>query len=238
MMKITLLVTLFLLSFTGCDLFKSEAEIKREMQINQEQLMRVQELEKLKLETQKSKFNAKLETEKSLAIIEKERELEVQKSLAMIEKDKVLEQKRLEVALKTKELEMQKAQIEAEYAHQQMLHEQEFTHKLQQYGFALLALVVIVFAFFLFYYFKKRREDEIQAYNDNLEKYFRQKEEAARLKIAEKVLDTIATGKFNKEQENRLIAVFSGDKSEFSAQESDNSVEVLELLESSNEKRL
>lgn len=223
MMKTTLFVTIFLLFFSGCDLFKSEGEIKREMQITQEQSQRVQELEKLKIKNQENQFSAELET---------------QKSLALIEKDKIIEQKRLDLELKQKELEMQKEQLQAEYEHQQILREQEYTHQLEQYAFALLALVVIVFAFFLFYYLKKRREDEIQAYNDNLDKYFRQKEEAARLKIAEKVLDTIATGKFNQEQENRLIAVFNSEKSEYSSQESgDDSVEVLELLEATNDKR-
>lgn len=217
-MKTTLLVTLFLLSFSGCDLFKSENEIKNELAIKKDQIQKHQEIEKSKLETQKS-----------LAIIEKDKELEIKKSLAMIEKAKVLEQKRLDVELKSKELELEQAKIDAKLKHQQLLREQDNMLRLEQYGFALLALIVVVGAFFIFYYFKKRREDEIRAYKDNLEKYFRQKEEAARLKIAEKVLDTIATGKLNEEQESRLIAVFNGDKNQnFSAE--------VELLEAPDDK--
>jgi len=74
----------------------------------------------------------------------------------------------------------------------------------------ILALVIIICAFFIFYYFKKRREDKLLAYKDNLQKYFYQKENEARMKIAQKILDNVASGKLDKAQENQLISAFSG----------------------------
>lgn len=202
-MRTLFLLSLALLFFSGCDLFKSEDEIKREVQLNKEKMQKEQEIERLKIASQK---------EQSITALEKE--IEMKKSLAQIEKDKALELKRLEVALKTKELEMQKAKAQEKLKHQELINEQNNALRMQQYGFAILALIVIIIAFFIYYYFKKRREDKLRAYNDNLEKYFHQKEQMARAKIAEKLLDTIATGKLNKDQENRLIAVFNPDGSE------------------------
>ena len=46
--------------------------------------------------------------------------------------------------------------------------------------------------------------------NDNLQKYFHQKENDARIKIAEKLLDTIASGNLDKSQENQLISALNG----------------------------
>ena len=232
-MQYTLFLTLFLLLFSGCDLFKSEGEIEREMQIKKEQMAKAQELEKMKIESQKNEYLTEIESKKTIAMMEKEKELEAKKALALIEKDKILEAKRLEVSLKTKELEIAKARAKAKLEHEALLQEQANRLRLEQYGFALLALVVIIIAFFIFYYFKKRREDKLRAYNDNLEKYFHQKEAAARVKIAEKLLDTIATGKFDKEQENRLIAVFNPNESTKFSQEreeiEDEDIEVLEI---------
>jgi len=222
-MRNIFLLSLTLLLFSGCDLFKSEGEIKREMQITKEKMSKAQEIEKMKIASQELK-----------ALSQTEKELEAKKSLALIEKDKVLEIKRLEVALKTKELEIEKAKAKAKLENEAQIQEQNNKLRLEQYAFALLALLMIVISFFIFYYFKKRREDKLRAYNDNLEKYFHQKEEAARIKIAEKLLDTIATGKLNKDQENRLIAVFHADKNETFSQESeviDEDVEILEIEE-------
>jgi len=238
-MRNIFLLSLALLLFSGCDLFKSEGEIKREMQLKKEQMQKAQEIEKLKIESKKSESLTKINSEKEMALLEKEKEIEMKKSLAIIEKDKALETKRLDVELRAKELEIKKAEAEAKLKHEQMINEQNNRLRLEKYGFAILALIVIIIAFFIFYYFKKRREDKLRAYNDNLEKYFRQKEDLARIKIAEKLLDTIATGKFSKEQENRLIAVFNPDGSEkFSENETlvEEDIEVLEIIESKDSK--
>ena len=117
--------------------------------------------------------------------------------------------------------------MQAELAKQKILLEQEkekalFEQKLKQqdqidnmelkrYLVLIFGLFILVSLFFLFYYFKKRREDKLLAYNDNLQKYFYHKENEARVKIADQMLKTIASGNLDKNQENQLINAFNGE---------------------------
>ena len=65
-------------------------------------------------------------------------------------------------------------------------------------------------SFFIYYYFKKRHEDKLRAYHDNLDKYFHQQEMMTKMRIAEKIIDTVASGNLEKEQESELIKALSG----------------------------
>lgn len=90
-------------------------------------------------------------------------------------------------------------------------NEQLNNMELKRYLMLIFGLFVLLSCFFIFYYFKKRREDKLRAYNDNLQKYFNQKENDARVRIAEKMLDTISSGNLDKSQENQLISAFKGE---------------------------
>jgi len=94
------------------------------------------------------------------------------------------------------------------------------------YMFIFLALVVSVVAFFLFYYLKKRREDELIRYNDNLKKYFYLKENESRVKIAEKILETIAQGELSKDNEQKLVNAFAKDQYDY-----DDDAEIISMVE-------
>jgi len=207
-MKIVTLIFMTLLLLSGCDNPFEDAKTKAAKLASQEKIA------KMRAEALRAKEQAILDTKKSLALIAK---------------DKEIEKKKLEVALQTKKLELEKAKQEAKLAQEKALQEAANDLSFKRYLSAILALIIIIAAFFIFYYFKKRREDKLRAYNDNLEKYFRQKEADARVKIAEKLLDTIATGKLNKEQEDRLVSVFSGDsKQQFYKQLENSESEIVE----------
>lgn len=190
---------LFSLLFTGCDLFQSEdekAKIVTDKKIAFEK--KVQESKEVQLK----KLSA--QTQKELAILESKKEL------AMIEKAKELEKIRMHSELEKQRIIFEQEKEKAIFEQKIQQIEQSNNMELKRYMMLILALLLIVSSFFIYYYFKKRREDKLRAYNDNLQKYFNQKENDARIKIAEKMLDAISSGNLDKSQENQLIDAFSG----------------------------
>lgn len=132
---------------------------------------------------------------------ELETKLEYQKS--ELQNKKELELAKLDSEIKNREIDLKKEEIASKNLSAQANQE---TTKL-----IILAIVVVilVIAAGLFFYFNNRRKDKLRAYEDNLEKYFRQKDREAKLQIANKIIDTIASGKLTKEQENRLLVAIS-----------------------------
>ncbi len=187
--------------FNACQLFEDSPELQQKKQ----------ELELKKIQVQQEKELAALEMQKSLATIEKEKALELQK---------------LHNEIKAKELDTN-SEKELELIKQKIaLQESNNTLDFQMYLFAFLALVLSVITFFVFYFFKRKREDELRAYNDNLKKYFYQKENEARMKIASQILDTVAKGNLSKENEQKLINAFAQEQHDY-----DNDAEIIEAIE-------
>ena len=189
-MKIVLhIFILFSLMFlSGCQLFEDSPELQEKKQ----------ELALKKLLDQQ---------EKELASIE------LQMSLANIEKEKVLELQKLQNEIKSQELNVN-SEKELELIGQKIsLQESNNTLTFQMYILIFAAVVIILIAFFFFYFLKKKREDELRAYNDNLKKYFYFKENESRVKIAEKILDTISQGDLSKDNEQKLINAFTNEAS-------------------------
>ena len=196
----TILTLCVLFIFSGCQLFEDSPELKKQKQ----------ELALKKLQTQQ---------EKELAA------LEMQKTLATIEKEKALELQRLKNELKSKELNVN-SEAELELIKQKVtLQESNNALDYEKYLLMFLALLLIVIAGFIFYYFKKKREDELRAYEDNLKKYFYHKENEARLKIADKILDTLKEGNLSQENEQKLINAFAKDQHDY-----DNDAEIVEVI--------
>ena len=187
------LLVLSALSFSACQLFEDSPELQQKKH----------ELALKKLEAEEKKHLAELEMQKSLADLEKQKALELQK----------LQNSVRELELQTnseKELELISQKV--------ALQESNNLLAFQQYLLIFLALLVVVVAVFVFFYYKRKREDELRAYNDNLKKYFYFKENEARMKIAEKILDTIAEGDLSKENEQKLINAFSAQGHDFDAE--------------------
>lgn len=132
------------------------------------------------------------------------------------EKEKLSVQKELELAKINTDLEKEKLSSlhkEKEALYQLQLQQKQQELELQKYMILLAALVIIIIAIGLYIYFNNRRKDKLKAYEDNLEKYFKSKENEAKLQIANKIVDTIATGKLSLEQEKQLIANLDGKES-------------------------
>jgi hypothetical protein len=196
-----LLILFTLFFFSACQLFEDSAELQDKKQ----------ELALKKLQVQQ---------EKELA------DLEMQKSLAMIEKEKTLELQKMQNEIKEKELNVN-SEKELELIKQKVaLQESSNQLDFQKYLFIFLALSVVIISAFIFYYMKRKREDELRAYNDNLKKYFYIKENEARMKIAEKILDTIADGEMSPENEQKLINAFAKDQHDY-----DDDAEIIDTIE-------
>jgi len=187
------------LFFSGCDILQFE-EDKAKM-IAQEKIAFEKKIKESK-EIQLKKLSA--QTQKDLAILESKREL------ALIEKEKELAKIRMQAEIEKQKIIFEQEKEKAIFEQKMMQIEQANSMELKRYMMLILGLLVLVSSFFVFYYFKKRREDKLRAYNDNLQKYFSQKENDARVKIAEKMLDAISSGTLDKTQENQLISAFSG----------------------------
>lgn len=184
----SILIILILFSFNACQLFEDSPELQEK-----KHALALKELQ--------------VSQEKELAA------LEMQKSLASIEKEKALELQKMQNDIKEKELSTN-SEKELELIKQKVaLQESNNTLTFQMYLLIFLVLILSVVVFFVFFFLKRKREDELQAYNDNLKKYFYMKENESRMKIAEKILDTIAEGDLSKENEQKLINAFSKENS-------------------------
>ena len=203
-MKILLLL-LTLILFSGCehDLFNDK---------------KIEALEKENRALQYAKMQLEANRTSRMDVIslgyknkEKLAEIAMQEKVAKIEQAKALEEIRLQKKLEKEQLALQQKQ-----AFEQMRIDSELARaknelRLKQTIIGMAALLLLIIAFFIYYYFKKRREDKLIAYKDNLEKYFRAKENESRVKITEKILDTIASGKLAPEHEAKLIEVLGAD---------------------------
>lgn len=146
---------------------------------------------KQEMQLKEKELSAKIEQDKQKLNLQKE--LELAKINNDLEKEKINSNNKEKEALY--QLQLQKAQSEIE---------------LQKYMILLAALVIIILAFAVYVYFNNRRKDKLKAYEDNMEKYFKSKENEAKVKIANKIIDTIATGNLNKDQEKLLISNLDG----------------------------
>ena len=199
MMKLVFLLAM-LFFFSGCDLFQTQAE--KAQKIKQEKIAfekKVRDTKEIQLQTLSA------QTQKDLALLESKKEL------AKIQRDAELEKIRIQSQLEKQKILLQQEKAEALFEQKLKQQDQIDNMELKRYLILIFGLFVFVSLFFIFYYFKKRREDKLLAYNDNLKKYFYHKENEARVKIADQMLKTIASGNLDKNQENQLITAFNGE---------------------------
>ncbi|HIP13938.1 MAG TPA: hypothetical protein EYG74_00435 [Sulfurimonas autotrophica] len=155
-------------------------------------------------------------------------ELKTQKELAQIEAQKRIELEKISGETRLKQLELER---EKELA---LLHEKEKMLKIeheqamQRYMLIGAIILILLTGAALLWYFDKRRKDKLRAYEDNLKKYFHQKENEARVKIAEKILDTVASQDLNIEQKTKLIEALHGPMASNEAKESEDKQQLQE----------
>ena len=125
------------------------------------------------------------------------KELNTKKELELAKIDKEL--KKEEILIKKEKITSKNIELNSE-------------NEIKKLTLILSAIVIILISVGLFIYFTNRRKDKLKAYEDNLEKYYRQKEQDAKVKIANKIIDTISSGKLSSEQENKLLSTLAQDK--------------------------
>jgi len=158
---------------------------------------RSSQMDKRQQEYQNQENLAKIAMQETVAKLNQAKELEALKLKLSLEKEKLANSQKRELE-----------QMRLDGIVSQDMREIEQ----QRYMVALGALLMIIIALFVYLYFKRRREDKLLAYNDNLDKYFRSKENEARVKIAEKILETVSSGNLSPSHEAKLIGVFNDHK--------------------------
>jgi len=130
-------------------------------------------------------------------------EAESKKEIAKINKERDLELKQMEE--KTKLLELQTHNEMAIKEHNLSTYVQESSFAFKNSTLFAVSFGVIAFLALLFYIFKKRREDKLKMHEDELQKELYLREKELQVKMAEKILDTIASGKLSEEREQHLL---------------------------------
>jgi len=190
---------IFVLFFNACDLLESQAD------------------KQAKLADQKAAFELKIKETKDVQMrqidAQTTQELEkikAQKELAQLQKEQMMEKIRLEAELAKQKAELEIQKQEALLAQKMKEIAQANDMEIKRYLLIILFLILLIVSFFTYYYFTKRHDDKLRAYQDNLDKYFHQQENATKMRIAEKIIDTIASGRLDKTQETELIKALSG----------------------------
>ncbi|OQX59861.1 MAG: hypothetical protein B5M52_02035 [Helicobacteraceae bacterium 4484_230] len=153
----------------------------------------------------------KAEAEKEIARINMEKEVLIQKLKGATEVEKAGISK--EIAEKQAEAARQKAVIDKDIA---IKHDQtqrqiaQSSHEMQKWIILVAGLFLLGLIIFIFYNSSRNRKERLKMHKDRLDQELYLKEQEMRVKIAERVLDTIASGKLNPEQENRLIDNMAG----------------------------
>ncbi len=197
-MRLILLLTITLF-FTACNIGESKEEIAakqlQEKRAFEEKIANSKEVQLKKIDAQKEQALAKINSQTTLAKLEKEQLLEKIKLEAAAEKEKLLL--------------VQAQEKEAADARLRTIEHQD-SMEIKRYLLVILFLILVIASYFIYLYFKRKHDDQLRAYQDNLDKYFHQQENMTKMRIAEKIIDTVASGKLEREQERELIKALSG----------------------------
>lgn len=130
-------------------------------------------------------------------------EAETQKEIAKINKERDVALQKMEQETRLTELKTQNEMAVKEHNLSVFVQESEFAFK--NSTLLVAALSLIAFLALAFYIFKKRREDRLKMHEDELQKEMYIREKELQVKMAEKILDTIASGKLSEEREQHLL---------------------------------
>jgi hypothetical protein len=130
-------------------------------------------------------------------------EAESRKEIAQIQKERDLELERIRTQTKSKEIETLK---EVELKKQETLGQQEANVN-SRYNTAIIigSLFLSVILGIIIYFLLKRREDKLKIHKETLDKEISLKEKELQVQMATKILDAVASGNLDKEDEKRLI---------------------------------
>jgi len=192
-MKAVILV-MIILFFNACNFGESEKELAakqaEQKRAFEEKLASAKEVQMKKIDAQKEQEIERIKSQRAVAELEKEQLLEKIKLQAQAEKERLL---------------LEQKKLKEEFDAKLRTKEQQDAMEIKRYLVLLLFIALLIVSYFLYLYFKRRHDDKLKAYENNLNKYFHQQENMARMRIAEKIIDTVASGKLEKEQERELI---------------------------------
>jgi len=202
-MKILSLI-LMLFLFSGCDFIDNiinsqvQQELKKQKQESELLEKKLKETKAIRLQEIDS------QTRQELAKIEAKKELE------KLKKEQMLEKIRLEADLQKQKVELEMEREKALLAQKMSQMQLESDMEIKRYFVLIAFVLLIIITYFIYLYFRIRHQNKMRAYQDNLEKYFHQQENMTRMRIAEKIIDTVASGKLDKSQESELIKALNG----------------------------
>jgi hypothetical protein len=207
----SLLLVLFMLGCSGLDTQKDKKidKLEEKRALIDSKLLKAKEEANRQKEILLTKMQEQIER---LALQKAKTQKEKEIELAKIKTQQILALSEIEQKYKLKELELRAKKEAVELENQKLIAQKEIELKKQFLIFTLIGfLVIVVIALIVLYMYKKRR-DKLIAYQDNLEKYFRSKEQEAKVAIANKIIDTIASKKLSAEQEQRLLTLLKESK--------------------------
>ena len=144
------------------------------------------------------------ETERAVAIAKIE--AQSREEIARINRERDIEMQRLQ-----QQTALEKIGAEKTVALRQSETQQREADNGYTLGIAAIAVAALLFTALLaiaVYFLRKRREDRLKMHSDTLEQELALKERELQVRMAEKILDTIASGTLSKEEESRLIETF------------------------------
>jgi hypothetical protein len=161
-------------------------------------------------------------SKEEMALKNKTLEAKIEQENQQLQTKKEIELAKINTDLQKEKLQLQNQTKQNDYELQKL----QYTHRasLEAYYLLLYGFIALLVAVGIYMYAHYRRKDKLKAYEDNLKKYFQTKENEAKKQVAYKIIDTIATGKLNPQQEARLLSSFNQD-----------SKQMQELLEKSEE---
>ncbi len=211
---------IFLLTFTGCDSGSIFGPSDEEIALKQKELDQVKELKQKELNAtfaiKEKELNLKeKEILQNKELKQQEAQLVLAQKQAELDNKKDIEIEKIKSDIEKEKIRIEKERIKAQNREKRLQFELEALQKekdkqLQFYAMLLTGVIILLISIAIFIYFNNKRKDKLKAYQDNMEKYFRTKENEAKLQIANKILDTIAQGNLNAQTEAKLIASLNG----------------------------
>jgi hypothetical protein len=199
MLRYLFSVFFIVFTFSACNFGESPQELAKQQAAQQKafetKVANTKEVQLQKIEAQKAAQLAQIQAQTQLAEVEKERRLEEIKLKAQAQKEALL-------------LQQQKEKEAFEAKLREIEHADDM--EIKRYLLLIFLIVLIIASYFIYLYFKQRHQDKLRAYEDNLEKYFHQQENMTKMRIAEKIIDRVATGELDKEQEIALLSALGG----------------------------
>lgn len=133
-------------------------------------------------------------------------EAQSREEIARINRERDLEMQRLQQQTALEKIGADKAVALRQSEAQQREADNGYTMGITAIAAAALLFTALLAA--AVYFLRKRREDRLKMHSDTLEQEMRIKEKELQVRMAEKILDTIASGTLSKEDETRLIETF------------------------------